>query len=133
MFLKRRLRLPIIHHVSQCHSCFIECLLEGKNPRIHYYKEGDKRVKHNCTLCWQSKAKNSGFDHKPCQRWMNEKVLDPMFIQILDLEVEEKFENQNDDEETTEKRAPEFAFDSLQWDITVSEEEESEEECVWHG
>ena len=53
-----------------------------------------------------------------------------MFIQIPDLEVEEKFENQNDDQETTEKRAPEIAFDSLQWDITVSEEEESEEECV---
>ena len=28
------------------------------------------------------------------------------------------------------RRAPEIAFDSLQWDITVSEEEESEEECV---
>lgn len=59
-----------------CFVCSIFHLLLDRDAEVLYFEPGDKRPKNHCQICWQSRARGSGFNHAPCQNWIWDKAVE---------------------------------------------------------
>lgn len=65
-----------------------------QNAVVLHFNPGDKRPRNHCQICWQSRARGSGFDHFPCQSWMWEKAVDATgYILPLLHDITEEIDN----------------------------------------